>query len=189
MTARGSSPVGRLAGPLGAGGLLAALVAGCGIGAAETPASAPVASIGPAATVGAAVGQTRGAIVSALEAVRVQFGDATRPYRPAESPRLRTAPRAVYQVVLPEQPDAGFIVVYEFRDAAAAVDAGNEEAGYLGTGPGRIQYPIGTQHVIRQLGPTLILYSWSPVEGDDSTTAADIGAALASIGVGFSVPR
>ena len=185
MTARGSSHVGRLVGSV----VLAASVAGCGSGAAGTPASAPVGTIGPAATVGAAVGQTRGAIVSALEPVRVQFGDATRPYRPAESPRLRSAPRAVYQVVLPEQPDAGFIVVYEFRDAAAAVDAGNEEAGYLGTGPGRVQYPLGTQHALRQVGPTLILYSWSPVEGDDSTTAADIGAALGSIGVGFSVPR
>ena len=185
MTARASAHIGRLVATL----LVAGLVAACGIGAAGTPVSAPVASVGPAATVGAAVGQTRGAIVSALRNVGVQFGDATRPYRPGESPRLRGAPRAVYQVVLPEQPDAGFIVVYEFRDAAAAVDAGNEGAGYLGTGPGRIQYPLGTEHVLRQLGPTLILYSWSPVEGDDSTTAADIGAALASIGVGFSVPR
>ena len=140
-----------------AGGLGLTLgLAGCGVGANSTPASLPVASVGPSATVGPAVAQTRGAIVSALSNVAVQFGDATRPYRPAESARLRNAPRAVYQVVLPDRPDAGFIVVYEFPDATAAVDAGNEEAGYLGTGPGRIQFPIDEQHVLRQLGPTLI---------------------------------
>ena len=182
--------------PWGRRGILATLLvlaamgfAGCGIGAAGTPASLPAGSVGPAATVGAAVGQTRGAIATALSRLGVQFGDANRPYRPAESPRLRSAPRAVYQVVLPEQPDAGFIAVYEFKDAAAAVDAGNEEAGYLGTGPGRIQYQLGTEHVLRQLGPTLIVYSWSPTEATDATTAADIGAALGTIGVGFSVPR
>ena len=85
----------------------------------------------------------------------MQFGDATQPYQPAESNRLRDAPRAVYQVVLPDQPDAGYIVVYEFPDAASAVDAGNEEAGYLGTGNGRVQFPLGTQHVLRQVGTTL----------------------------------
>ncbi|HLO34492.1 MAG TPA: hypothetical protein VK194_00355, partial [Candidatus Deferrimicrobium sp.] len=119
----------------------AVAVAGCGIGANSSPASLPAASVGPAATVTGATAQTRGEIVAALSSVAVQFGDATRPYRPPESPRLRDAPRAVFQVVLPDQPDAGFVVVYEFADAAAAVDAGNEEAGYLGTGPARVQFP------------------------------------------------
>src|SRR2546428_341798 len=83
-------------------------VAGCGIGAVGSPALLPAESVGPAATAGPAVAQTRGAIASALSSVAVQFGTATRPYRPAESGRLRNAPRAIYQVVLPDQPDAGF---------------------------------------------------------------------------------
>ena len=173
-------------------GLLALALAvgfgGCGIGANSVPASAPVASVGPPVTSGGAVAQTRGAIALALSSVAVQFGDATRPYRPAESPRLRGAPRAVYQVVLPDDPDAGFIVVYEFADAAAAVDAGNEEAGYLGTGPARVQYPLDTQHVLRQLGPTLILYSWSPTTVRDPARQA-VATALGTFGIGFSVPR
>jgi hypothetical protein len=94
----------------------------------------------------------------------------------------------VYQVVLPDQPDAGYIVVYEFRDAGAAVDAGNEEAGYLGTGNGRVQFPLGTQHVIRALGPTLILYSWLPAASSDPTPRK-VADALSTIGVGFAVPR
>src|SRR5437868_516412 len=167
---------------------LTLIVAGCGIGAAGAPASLPAESVGAAATAGAAAAQTRGVVAAALGSVAVQFGDATRPYRPAESGRLRDAPRAVYQVVLPDQPDAGFIVVYEFPDAGAAVDAGNEEAGYLGTGNGRVQFPPGTQHVIRALGPTLILYSWLPAASADPT-AGKVADALGSIGIGFTVPN
>jgi hypothetical protein len=163
-------------------------VAGCGVGATSAPVAAPPESIGPVTTAGVAVAQTRGAIAAALAAVSVQFGDATRPYRPAESGRLRTAPRAVYQVVLPDQPDAGYIVVYEFPDSASAVDAGNEEAGYLGTGNGRVQFPPGTQHVLRELGPTLILFSWLPAASSDPT-AANVAQALKSLGIGFTVPN
>ena len=165
----------------------AASLAGCG---AATTASVPIASTGPAATVTAAVSQTRGAIAAALTAggVAVQLADATRPYRPAESGRLRNAPRAVYQALLPDQPDAGFIVVYEFPDPASAVDAGNEEAGYLGSGPAKVQFPLGTEHVLQAVGTTLVLYSWLP-SASSNPTAGKVADALRSLGVGFSVPR
>jgi hypothetical protein len=165
-----------------------ALLAGCGIGANSSPASFPVESIGPSTTVTGATLQTRGAIASALSSVAVQFGDATRPYRPPESGRLRDAPRAVYQVVLPNQPDGGFVVVYEFTDGAAAVDAGNEEAGFLGTGPARVNFPRDEQHVLREIGPTLVLFSWSPSDPDAAAEAA-VGTALATLGIGFTVPN
>lgn len=182
MTARVVALVGALV-------LSAGLVSGCGIGANTSPRPVPVASDGPAATVGGAVEQTRGAIAAALASASVQFGPATRDYRPAESARLRNAPRAVYQAVLPDEPGAGFIVVYQFPDAAAAVDAGNEEAGYLGTGPAKVQYQRETRHVLRQLGPTLILYSWSPTTARDPARAEAIATALGTLGIGFSVPR
>ena len=41
-----------------------------------------------------------------------------RSVRPSR-PLLAAAPRAVYQVILPDDPTRGFIVVYEFPDAAA----------------------------------------------------------------------
>ena len=163
-------------------------VGGCGIGANGSPASFPDSSVGPASTVTGATAQTRGAIASALGSAAVQLGDATRPYRPPESARLRDAPRAVYQVVLPDQPDAGYVVVYEFPDAAAAVDAGNEEAGFLGTGPARVSFPRDEQHALRELGPTLILFSWSPSDAD-ATAEASVAAALATLGIGFTVPN
>jgi hypothetical protein len=163
-------------------------LAGCGVGANSSPASFPVASVGPSAAVTGATAQTRGVIASALSSVAVQFGDATRPYRPPESGRLRDAPRAVYQVVLPDQPDAGFIVVYEFADTGGAVDAGNEEAGFLGTGPARVNFPRDAQHVLRQVGPTLILFSWSPSDAD-AAAEGSVASALGTIGIGFTVPN
>jgi len=178
----------RTLGPsLAAAWLIAGVVVGCGVAANGAPPSLPAASVSPEITAGAAAAQTRGEIAAALGNVAVQFGNATQPYRPAESARLRDAPRAVYQVVLPDQPDAGYVVVYEFPDAAAAVDAGNEEAGYLGTGNGRVQFPFGTQHVLRQLGPTLILYSWLPAASSDPT-AGKVADALNTLGIGFTVP-
>jgi hypothetical protein len=120
--------------------------------------------------------------------VTAQLGDATRSYRPAESGRLRSAPRAVYQVLLPDQPDAGFIVVYEFPDTASAVDAGNEEAGYLGTGPAKVQFAPEAQHVVQAVGTTLLLYTWLPSASSDPT-AGKVADALKGLGIGFSVPR
>jgi hypothetical protein len=136
-----------------------------------------------------AVEQTRAAIAAALAPLGLQLQDAQQPFRPAESPMLADAPRAVYQVVLPQDPDGGFIAVYEFRDASQAVDAGNEYAGYVGSGgPGKVAFPIDAQHTIRQVGTTLILYSYSPA-GSADPGAPKIAEALKTLGIGFAPPR
>lgn len=168
--------------------VLSVLVAGCGIGASGRVVTFPPATVGPGTTVSPAVGQTRAAIAAGLAPYSLQLKDADRPFRPAESARLASAPRAVFQVLLPDDLDGGQIVVYEFRDAAAAVDAGNELAGYLGAGTGRVQFPPDAQHTIRQVGTTLIFYTWAPSTSPDpgSKTIAD---ALATLGIGFAPPR
>lgn len=174
---------------IGVGFAVAFVASGCGIGAAEAPRSfPPPASVVPAATVTAAVGQTRQAIAAALASTQIELVDATKPFRAAESRRLAAAPRAVYQAVLPDDPDGGFIVVYEFRDGAAAVDAGNEFAGYLGGGAGRIQFPLDARHTIRQLGTTLIVYAWAPSTSPDPGSP-QVADALATLGIGFAPPR
>jgi hypothetical protein len=170
------------------GGLLLLVLAGCGIGASGTVVTFPPASAGPGSTVSPAVAQTRSAIVAALGPLSFQLDDAKRPYRPAESASVAAAPRAVYQVILPDDPDGGQIVVYEFRDAASAVDAGNELAGYLGTGAGRVQFTPDAQHAIRQLGTTLIFYTWAPSTSPDPGSP-QIAEALKTIGIGFAPPR
>jgi hypothetical protein len=175
-------------GTVGTGAALCLFIGGCGIGASGKVVTFPPSSIGPAATVSPAVAQTRAAIAAALAPSSLQIEDAKRPFRPPESASLASAPRAVFQVLLPADHDGGNIVVYEFRDWAAAVDAGNELAGYIGTGAGRIQFPPDAQHAIRELGTTLIVYSWSPSNSPDPGSKT-IAEALASIGIGFAPPR
>jgi hypothetical protein len=164
------------------------VVAACGIAATTDVVTFPPEPSGPATTVSPAVGQTRAAIAAALAPHRLQLGDAQQPFKPSESRLTSSAPRAVFQVVLPKDPEGGYIVVYEFRDASAAVDAGNDLAGYLGTGNGRVAYPLDAQHSIRQLGTTLIFYTWSPSTSADPGSA-EIAEALSTLGIGFAPPR
>ena len=99
------------------------------------------------------------------------------------------APRAVYQVVLPQDPEGGYIVVYEFRDSGAAVDAGNEYAGFVGSGgPGKVAFAVDALQTIRELGTTLIVYSYSPSTSPDPGSA-QIADALKTLGIGFAPPR
>jgi hypothetical protein len=165
--------------------VLAATLAGCGT-VDESGRSFPVASIGPAMTVSPAVDQTRAALAGVLGTRNLQLGDTQTPVRMAESPLLTTAPRAVYQVVLPKDPDKGYIVVYEFPDTGRAAAAAAEQQGYLGSGPGRVQTPQGTVSVIRQVGTTVVLYQWLPAAADDPS-APGIQAALETLGVGYPV--
>jgi hypothetical protein len=168
--------------------LVALAAAGCGVAAEQQPRTFPPASVGPGATVSGAVAETRAAIATALAPSSLQLRDATEAYRTAEPRGLADAPRKVFQVVLPDDPDGGFVVVYEFPDASLAVDAGNELAAYLGSGVGRIQYPTDARYSIRQLGTTLIFYTWAPSTSSDSNASA-VADALATLGIGFAPPR
>lgn len=166
---------------------LAAVLAGCVAASDEPAASFPAVSIGPDRTVGPAVALTRGDIVRALGAGRVTMTDAQVPYRPAEAPMLTEAPRAVYQAILPADPDKGYIVVYELPDPDRADQAAREQAAYLATGPGRIQRSLEAVDVIRVVGSTVVLYTWIPSEAKDRQ-APDVQAALETLGYGVAVP-
>jgi hypothetical protein len=168
---------------------LALLVAGCGIGASGAAGrSFPVESVGPSIGTTAAVAETRAAIAAALAAKSLQLDDPTVPFRPAESLSLAAAPRAVYQVPLPNDPGHGYISVYEFPDASSAATAGQEQAAYVGSGPGRVQFPPDSRFVIRQLGTTIVFYAWSPENSPDAHTP-DIQPALETLGTAIAVPR
>lgn len=150
--------------------------------------SAPLETVGPGMTVSPAVGQTRAELVRVLAAGNLVLADTQSPVRPAEAPLLVDAPRAVFQVTLPADPTRGFIVVYEFSDSSRAADAAAEEQRYLASGPGRVQTPEGTIHVLRQVGSTVVLYDWLPGAAKDPA-APGIQAALETLGVGFPVDR
>jgi hypothetical protein len=160
------------------------LVSGC---ATDVPATTvPDATVAPTRTVTPTVNQTRAALVEALGGKNLILTDSQSPVRPAEAPLFADAPRAVYQVTLPKDPDKGFIVVYEFPDTASAATAAAEEQAYLATGPGRVQTPQGTVTVIRQVGSTVVFYQWLPGAAKDPA-APGIESSLGSLGVGYPI--
>jgi hypothetical protein len=178
--------------------MAARLIAGCGLAvllAACAPAgggvvpSVPPAgqSQGPARTVGPAVAQTRGELVRVLGEKRLVLQDSQAAFRPPEDARFTETPRALYQVILPQAPQEGFIVVYEFPDPAIASEAATAQAAYLASGPVKVQSAFGTRHIIRLVGPTVVVYSWVPSSVEDPLQP-DIQAALETPGTGVPVP-
>jgi hypothetical protein len=161
-------------------------VAACAPGGLSV-ASFPAGSLGPAVTAGTATAQTRAELVRVLGEHNLVLQDTEVPFRPAEDLTFTTAPRAVYQVILPDAATEGFIVVYEFPDPTAAAEAGTDQAAYLATGPARVQTPFGTRHVMRLVGSTVVLYSWVP-EGVTDQRQPEIQPALETLGVGVPIP-
>jgi hypothetical protein len=165
----------------------AGVVSACAPGGGVSVASFPAGTIGPVTTAGAAAAQTRIELVRALGERNLVLQDSEAPFRPPEDSTFTTTPRALYQVILPDAPGEGFIVVYEFPDATIATEAATDQAAYLATGPARVQSAFGTRHVIRLVGSTVVLYSWVP-EGVADARQPDIQTALETLGVGVAVP-
>ena len=163
----------------GAGGLvagvllIAAQVLGLGTGGAATPAT-----LAPA---GGAAAKTRDVVLAALEGAAFQVEDPQIAYRPGESPALVAVPRVVLQAVLPADPGAGYVVIYELPTNGEADAVGRDFAAYLASGTGAIQYPRDAQFVLRRLGRTLVFFPWSPSVSPDPEVAR-LAATLGTIG-------
>jgi hypothetical protein len=160
------------------------VLAACGVGAA--PASLTPDSPAPSASVSPAIAGTAEQIRASLGARGLQLSVPQVPFRPAESPVLAAAPRAVYQVKLPDDQDHGFFAVYELPDSPAATAAAREQVAYVESGPGRVQFPADARFVLRQLGSTLVFYWWAPSSTTDQR-APEIAAAIGSVGQGFAI--
>jgi hypothetical protein len=138
---------------------------------------------------GAGASGTIGRVISALAAAGLQAGPATREFRPVEGPLLAAAPRTVLQVVLPDDPEGGWIVVYSLASPEAAAMAAKDQAAYLGAGiGGGIQYAPGTQFVLPQDGSSVVFFSWLPANSPDKRTAT-IAQTLPAIGQTVEVVR
>lgn len=174
----------RWRGPLGVA-LLALSVAGCGAGAGivgtPTPSPSPLASLDPA------LASARAQVVAALGAASIEVQDAKVAYRPAEGALMREAPRTVIQAVIPAAPDGGFIVLYGFADPAAAIRGASDDATYIASGPGRVQFPNDARFTIRQLGSVVVFHAYSPAVSPAPQVEAAIATALATVGTGYAV--
>ncbi len=168
-------------------GFVAIAAAACAPSGGVVTPPQPVATAGPTRTVGPVVAQTRTELVRALGGRNLILQDSAAPFRPPEDARFTVTPRALYQVILPQAPQEGFIVVYEFPDPTAAAEAASAQAAYLATGPAKVQSALGARHVIRLVGPTVVLYSWVP-GGVEDPLQPDIQTALETLGTGVAVP-
>lgn len=167
--------------------ILLALVACAPSGTAVITPGPPVATAGPTRTAGPVVAQTRAELVRVLGGRNLILQDSAAPFRPPEDARFTVTPRALYQVILPQAPQEGFIVVYEFPDPTAATEAATAQAAYLATGPAKVQSAFGARHIIRLVGQTVVMYSWVP-NGVEDPLQPDIQAALETLGTGVPVP-
>jgi hypothetical protein len=128
---------------------------------------------------------TRALVVKALEAASFQVQDPLAGYRPGESPELVGVPRELVQAVMPEDPSAGYVVIYELASANDADRVGREFLRYLGGGTGAVQYPRDSRFVVRRVGPTLVFYAYS-VEASPDARVAELAAALETVGTPVS---
>ncbi len=163
-------------------------VGGCGAGAAgnELPPGAVPVEPAPSTTVTPAIGATEGLVSTALGARGLPVAAAEVPYRPAEAPTLAAAPRAVYQVKLPDDLTHGFYVIYGLPSPQAATAAAREQVAFVESGPGRVQFPADARFVLRQVDSTLVFYTWAPSAVTDARSP-QIADAIATVGTGYEI--
>jgi hypothetical protein len=165
------------------------LAGGCGVGAVQSPrVTPPSVPGGSGEAISPAIAQTRTALVQALGTVRLILDDPRVPFRPPESPSMAEASRQVFQAVLPDDPGHGYIAVYEFPTATAASVAAADQAAYVTSGPGRVQFPPDTQFVLRRLGSTVVFYAYSR-ENSPDPRVTDLVTALGTVGEAVPIPR
>ena len=157
--------------------ILAVSVLGC------APPAARLASPG---TGGDPASATKALVLGALGGVGLQAVDATKPYRPAETPSLIGAPRSVIQVQLPDDPEHGYIVIYSLGSAVTAEKVAFDQAAFVASPAGRIQFPPGSHFAIRIVDTTVIFFTWSPSASPDARTHL-IEDAVDTLGVAVPV--
>lgn len=180
-----AAPEGRRGGPplwftvIAVGSLLVALLLvvlqAMGVGVGIRVATPTIAPTGQVAEV------TKALVAKALGDAAFQVQAPLTGFRPGESPELVNVPRTLVQAVLPEDPSAGYVVIYELPDANEADRVGREFLRYLGGGTGAIQYPRDTRFVLQRVGPTLVFYAWS-AEASPDARVAEMAAALETVG-------
>lgn len=131
--------------------------------------------------VGVATAATAALVIRALSAVGLHGVDANRQYRPPEGALMAAAPRSVIQATLPDDPAHGFIVIYALDSEAGAQAAAEDQAAYIASGPGRVQFATDAHFILRVLGSTVVFFWWSPGAALDSRTG-DIETALLTVG-------
>ncbi len=112
----------------------------------------------------------------------------TQPYHPSEPAALRNARRTIFSTGLP-QPADGYVVIYEFAEAATAASMGRQFAEYLGSGFGQTNYPLDAQFSLAQVGGTLVFTWWSRERSSDPERAGTAFRAISQVGQRIEVRK
>jgi len=169
-------------------GLLAVAAVAAGPAIAPGVPTYPPVGVTPGPAGGAAAA-TRSSIAAALAAENIQVEDVTSPYRPAEGARFAAAPRLVVRAVMPADPDRGRVVIYQFLGTGEATAAAQEQAAYVSSAVGQVQFALDARFALRVVGSTVVFYAWSPGSSADPERAAAVATALETLGFGVSAPR
>jgi hypothetical protein len=161
------------------------LAAGCGL-AGGSGATFPPLGTTPAPA-GTSTAGARAQVAAALAVEGLEVVDVVAAYRPPEGAIFAAAPRTVVQVVLPDDPTHGYIVLYALGTSAAALAGAQDEAAYIASGPGRVLFVPGSQFSLRVLGDVAIFFTWSPDNSPDLRTPS-IALALSQIGDEVAIP-
>jgi hypothetical protein len=173
----------RFAPPVAAALVAAAVLAACSVSAGPT--FPPVGTTPQPA--GAATDAAKAQLASVLSVEGVQITDATTPFRPPEGAIFAAAPRTVVQAVLPDDPTHGYLVLYAFGTPQEALAAAQDQARYVSSGPGKVQFTPGTQFELRVLGNIAIFFEWTPDNAPDAHEAS-ITLALSQLGDEVPIP-
>lgn len=188
------SPRGADLGPRTAG--LGPRLAGLAIIAILSGACVPLAAVasGPPPPVSLApvpgvVSQTASALEAAYRQADLGFIRAQQTYRPSEPLALQNATQTVYQVVLPRDPGAGYVVIFAAADAGGAQVMASELLQYLQSGFGQTNFPTDAQFAISIYGPTVAFTWYSPGASADPATAKKALDVLLAFGQPVPVVR
>jgi hypothetical protein len=186
---RSGAPGPRLAclGPRLAGlAILAVLVGGCVPITAVASGAPPPVSLAPVPGV---VSQTASALEAAYRQADLGFIRAQQAYRPSEPLPLQSATQTVYQVMLPRDPEAGYVVIFAAADAGGARVMASELQQYLQSGFGQTNFPTDAQFAISIYGPTVTFGWYSPGASVDPATAKKALDVLLAFGQPVPVVR
>jgi hypothetical protein len=168
--------------------VLVAVLGGC-VPLASGAGGTPVTSPAPPASPGAAVAQTAAALADAYRQSGFGLIQSNRPYRPSEPPDLIAVPRTVYQVVLPKDPQSGYVVIYAATDPSAAQTLAAAMQRYLQSGFGQTNFPTDALFAVQVYGATMLFGWYSPGASADPAAAASALHVLQSFGQAFPVVR
>ena len=129
----------------------------------------------------ASVSATIGLLQGAVGGIGSRLDFTQRPYRPSEPQSLLQAPRVVMRAQLAD-PDDGYVLIYDFVDAATARLRGQELADYLGSGFGQTNYPVDAQFSVGTVNDTVVFTWWSRRRSAEPERAAAVFDAMAAVG-------